>query len=505
MFFLTLLLLSFTSHAQSKPPLAIEDPQMGAYLQNRQSPTLEIQIINAPDSAKKIDVKCTFVTFGSNFQFTKYYTTSANGFLKINLDQNLPCQQIWLTAGHYLYAGIYVNTSLVVTIDASQIKNKDGVYLMGNGVTYSGADGELNRVMSSHILYRKNEQDDLSGRMWELCQARKNYSADAFTAKTDSVWTALKRIDSEFLQQYPDYQWAISNETASFFYGMLTVAYWSDTMPQGLFAEINEHKPYFTSNNGATFYSYLKTYLGFKTGNMLHKIKKIDSLYTPTKADILKTFLLDDGKNTFATAYPEIINSMKTRWCKQLADHEFNQMTIKQREIDSILASAKKLSSADHFIGVPIVHLPFNANLYELDSIKSVDSLIVNLKSKFKHKALIIDFWATWCSPCLHEMPYSKKLHDNNKDLPIAFIYICTNSSSNTTIWKNKITELQLSGTHIFMDEKIVEALKSSFNNGGAGFPTYVVIDINGKLRPKTIQWMQSMKRDDLKNAVGVK
>ena len=54
------------------------------------------------------------------------------------------------------------------------------------------------------------------------------------------------------------------------------------------------------------------------------------------------------------------------------------------------------------------------------------------------------------------------------------------------------------------MDEKIVEELKARFNNAGAGFPTYVVVDNNGNLRPKAIERMQSLDRDRLKGIIGL-
>ena len=106
-------------------------------------------------------------------------------------------------------------------------------------------------------------------------------------------------------------------------------------------------------------------------------------------------------------------------------------------------------------------------------------------------------------APCLEELPVSKKLHESNKDLPIEYIYICTNSGSNITLWKNKIAGLQLPGTHIFADDKIVNELKSKFNSAGSGFPTYVVIDVHGILKPAAIQWMQGLDREKLKEALG--
>ena len=493
------LLLFITSNAQTGLPLAIEDPKMDGYLQNRHPATLILQINNAPDTIKKFDVECTFVSFGSNFQITKYYSIDSSGFLKIVLHQNLPYQQVFLLVKDYLYSSVYVNSNLKVTIDVSKIKNKDGIYFSGDGVDYSGIDGELNAVMNKHILYQQDLENKLTSNLNQLCSSRRGFTSDVFFTKTDSIWKALNKIDNEFTQQHPKYAWAINNETASKFYGQLCTSYWGDTMPNSLLKKINNHKPYFTSNDGVLFYNYLNSYHTIKISGVGNDINKIDRIYSGSKADVLKTFLLAKGKDSFAVTYPEILTSIKTEWCQKLVSNELREMATKQKKIDSLLASGHDLKNQDEFIGTPIEQLPFNASLYKLDSIRNVNDFIRNLKSKFKNKALVIDFWATWCVPCLHEMPMSKKLHEANKDLPIQYIYICTNSSSNIKVWKNKIAELRLPGTHIFMDKKIVEELKSSFDNAGSGFPTYVVVDANGKLRPNAIQWMEVLNRNKLK------
>lgn len=46
---------------------------------------------------------------------------------------------------------------------------------------------------------------------------------------------------------------------------------------------------------------------------------------------------------------------------------------------------------------------------------------------EFKGKIIFINFWATWCPPCIGEMPSMQKLHDDYKD-KIVFLFVTTDS-----------------------------------------------------------------------------
>jgi thiol-disulfide isomerase/thioredoxin len=316
----------------------------------------------------------------------------------------------------------------------------------------------------------------------------------------------LAQIDQEFIADHPKYGWAVKNETLSDFYGNLCVSYWGDVMPDSLFKVISKHQPCFTSNDGVSFYKYLQSYTVTQNNNKKAKglegtLAWYDLTFTPQKSDLLKLFLLDDAKNSFARSFPAIISSIQTKWCKKIAKDELTKSEITQKKIDSLFAISKKIETAD--IGRPLVKLPFEAELYQIDSLKNVDDFILSLKSKFVKKALIIDFWATWCAPCLSDLPFSKSLHEANKDLPIEYIYLCSSSASNINIWKNKVAELQIPGTHIFVDDKIITKLKVVLS-AASGFPAYVVIDANGKVNTKAISRMELLNRDSVKQAAGL-
>jgi thiol-disulfide isomerase/thioredoxin len=52
---------------------------------------------------------------------------------------------------------------------------------------------------------------------------------------------------------------------------------------------------------------------------------------------------------------------------------------------------------------------------------KSGGDILKQILATNRGKAIYIDCWATWCGPCLAEMPYSKKLMTELKDEPVVY------------------------------------------------------------------------------------
>ena len=98
-----------------------------------------------------------------------------------------------------------------------------------------------------------------------------------------------------------------------------------------------------------------------------------------------------------------------------------------------------------------------------------------------QEKVIYIDFWATWCGPCLMEFPNSKKLHKELKGRDVAFVYLCVKSKQNE--WEEKLTEYNLGGSHYLLNDPQYDILSQQFQI--SGIPHYVLIDKNGTIVEK--------------------
>ena len=75
---------------------------------------------------------------------------------------------------------------------------------------------------------------------------------------------------------------------------------------------------------------------------------------------------------------------------------------------------------------------------------------VVNLK-EYQQTAIrnndtlyVVNFWATWCKPCVHEMPYFETSNQKLKGQKVRFIFVSMNSVKETEQVKSFINDRQL-------------------------------------------------------------
>lgn len=100
--------------------------------------------------------------------------------------------------------------------------------------------------------------------------------------------------------------------------------------------------------------------------------------------------------------------------------------------------------------------------------------------AKLKGKYLYIDFWATWCGPCIAEMPALDTLQHDYADADIAFLSISVDKEKDKQKWKDFVAERQLKGVQVWVDEENSRVFTEAFNI--KQIPRFVLLDPEGHI-----------------------
>lgn len=118
---------------------------------------------------------------------------------------------------------------------------------------------------------------------------------------------------------------------------------------------------------------------------------------------------------------------------------------------------------------------PGTANLNDLTG---TDQSFYDILNQYAGKVVYVDFWASWCVPCINEMPHSKQLSRDYKNKGLVTLYLSTDAGEN--IWKSAINKHKLTGDHYLLNDKIKREIETSF--GVVTLPHYMIIDKYGSV-----------------------
>ena len=103
------------------------------------------------------------------------------------------------------------------------------------------------------------------------------------------------------------------------------------------------------------------------------------------------------------------------------------------------------------------------------------------------NKYVLVDFWASWCSPCREEMPFVKKAYDEFHDKGFDIYAVSADNGDRLMAqWRKYIVDNQLSWTNVCNNE--VHS-KAHLDYAIQGIPDNVLIDCSdGKIIGRSLR-----------------
>ncbi len=230
---------------------------------------------------------------------------------------------------------------------------------------------------------------------------------------------------------------------------------------------------------------------------------KEKALTTQRKAVNLMTYT-NVGKNQKLVEY--LIANGHFDEAKRKAK-EFLVENLTNAKIDSLYLVA---SSATNSIVVDTNYSSIKEN-YDADFIKKIKNNLINIAasdfelkdlngktiklSDFRGNIVILDFWATWCGPCIKGFPAMKKAMYELKEQPVKFLFIDTYESDDKTITNN--TELLMRIKKTLNNKQVnefvvlLDQLKNNYYDATESYnvssiPAKIIIDKDGRIRYKS-------------------
>ena len=98
----------------------------------------------------------------------------------------------------------------------------------------------------------------------------------------------------------------------------------------------------------------------------------------------------------------------------------------------------------------------------------------------FKGKYVYLDIWATWCGPCIAEIPFLKKVEERYHDKNIAFVSISIDKLKDLEKWKTMVNKKELGGVQLFANNDWNSDFIKAY--GINSIPRFILIDPTGKI-----------------------
>lgn len=169
-------------------------------------------------------------------------------------------------------------------------------------------------------------------------------------------------------------------------------------------------------------------------------------------------------KNSKISHLNEFILINKSIYKNLGVDIRSNELRLQKMPKDTILYSTE---------------IGFNAKPFSIKKLETKDSISL---IDYKDKLLFLEFWGTWCKPCINEIPNIKKAYNKTSRKDIDFLGIAVHDTKMKL--KNIIEEHDIEWTQVLESES--KKMRREYNV--KGYPTSFLINKKGKIIAKNLR-----------------
>lgn len=233
---------------------------------------------------------------------------------------------------------------------------------------------------------------------------------------------------------------------------------------------------------------YLKN--GFDLKMKLDTKKFDESIVYSGKGSIENNFLAQNSMFEEQTDIASLLTAKEVDFFKGLDQKKADDLKrLENKKLDPIFVVLQKTSIEGNYNAIVQYYKKnYEANLaksklndtvsplFDYENHKGGNTKLTDLKGKYVY----IDVWATWCGPCIREIPALKKVEEKYHGKNIEFVSISVDVAKDHDKWKKFVDDKALGGIQLFADKNWTSDFIKSF--GINSIPRFILIDPNGKV-----------------------
>jgi thiol-disulfide isomerase/thioredoxin len=199
----------------------------------------------------------------------------------------------------------------------------------------------------------------------------------------------------------------------------------------------------------------------------------------------------EDIKGRLDSISQKVIPNIKLDFAKKHPDYESSAMILAYNfnvPQDTLIKYADSLTDKvkNHFFGKILFQHIEAWKSVKYKSLAPIFSAETYTGERFnlgtmKNKYVVLDFWGSWCGPCIEDIPKMKE-YFNKYNGEIEFVSIACDDSKSA--WEKSIKKNQMEWTNVLNDPKLndIRTMYAIYV-----FPTKILIDKEGKIFKKVL------------------